>query len=190
MPEYDPNGIGGMPQKKEPKVPEWAGKYPNIYGIAGAAREAVQPFMRGSLIDVGLSKAVGYPTPEFMTKEEAMSLPISGGLFPKSIPIARPQVIVRQHPSGQWYAQQGGFGAEGKLLTSGNTMEEVMQKAKTMAPGHDIKPLKPENLPSVSKEEAIAELKRRGKWEEPQVVAPTEPQPEDWQSWSGKQGGQ
>lgn len=62
----------------EPNVPEWAGRYPNLYGLAGGLREAVQPFMRGSLIDVGLSRIVGYPVPKFITAEEQMSLPIGG----------------------------------------------------------------------------------------------------------------
>lgn len=75
QPLYD---NGQRPMDSEPNVPEWAGRYPNLYGVAGAAYEAVQPFMRGSLVDVGLSKAVGYPTPEFMTEEESMMLPVAG----------------------------------------------------------------------------------------------------------------
>ena len=62
----------------EPNVPEWAGKYPTAYGLLGATREAIQPMMRGGLADVALSRAVGYPTPEFMTEQEQMVMPALG----------------------------------------------------------------------------------------------------------------
>lgn len=137
MPEYPQRGLRQM----EPNVPEWAGRYPNVYGLAGATREMIQPFMRGGLADVALSRAVGYPTPEFMTEREQMGLPISGGLFSKAAPIARPQIWVKQHPSGGFVAQSG-VGRESGFITSGKTLEETMQKAKVMSPGYDIKVLK------------------------------------------------
>lgn len=100
----------------EPKVPEWAGRHPNLYGLAGGLREAVQPFMRGGLADVALSRAVGYPTPEFMTDRELMGLSVAGiyktpakwgeGVGEKT-PLTEQKLINQYHPSAQKAVAEG-----------------------------------------------------------------------------------
>lgn len=136
-----PDDLQGALRSIEPNVPMWAGKYPNLYGGLGATREAIQPFMRGGLADAILSRTAGYPIPEFMTEREQMGMGISGGLFSKVPSIARPQIWVKQHPSGGFVAQSG-IGKDAGYITSGKTLEEVMKKAKAMSPGYDIKILR------------------------------------------------
>lgn len=149
MPEYLPIGL----YQQEPNVPEWAGRYPIPYGLAGATYETMDYIPGMSGLRAGLGEKIGYPLPKVtseMAGQEAMDLgvPAMSWFKKAAAPIAKPQIWVRQK-GDQFVAQTGGFGAEGRMVTSGKTLEETMSKAKAMSPGHDIKILRETQQPLV-----------------------------------------
>ena len=117
------------PSKSEPNTPKWAGRYPNLYGVAGAAYEVGKPIIEaGGLVLGGMAGTVG-ATPGVGTLAGA-GLGYAGA---RSLTSAAGQALGAEQP--KTIVQQGRQ-AIGDIAT-GATMEaggRILPYALTMKP--------------------------------------------------------